>query len=119
MIDVSDGLLADLQHILDGSGVGAEIEQPALPLSDPFRQELKVSPDLIALALTGGEDYELLFAAPEGADNAIAMVSRQTGVPITNIGRLVARSTGLRLLGPSGDLELPNQRGYKHFPETP
>lgn len=118
MIDISDGLLADLQHLLDGSGVGAVIEQQNLPLSTPFRRELGVQPQLIELALAGGEDYELLFSAPEQAAEAVAEVSRHCQVPITRIGRIVSAGEGLRLLGPDGELPLPARRGYKHFPET-
>jgi len=119
MIDISDGLLADLQHLLDSSRVGAVIDQQALPLSTPFRAELAALPELIELALAGGEDYELLFCAPEPAVGAVAEVSRHCQVPIARIGNIVSVGDGLRLLGPVGELPLPVRRGYKHFPETP
>ena len=119
MIDISDGLLADLQHLLAGSGVGAVIEQQNLPLSTPFRTALDGQPDLIELALTGGEDYELLFTAPDVASEAVAAVSHRCQVPITRVGRIVTAGEGLRLRGPAGELPLPAHRGYKHFPETP
>ena len=118
MIDISDGLLADLEHILELSGVGAVVEQQALPLSEPFRQGLKSNPGLTELALAGGEDYELLFTAAETKADVIAQVAQKCGVPISKVGKIVAESGQLRLLGPGGELDLPRNRGYKHFPET-
>ena len=64
MLDVSDGILADLGHILSASKVGAKLELPALPLSTPFQHALANNKDLIDLALAGGEDYELVFTSP-------------------------------------------------------
>ena len=84
MLDVSDGLLADLQHILDASGVGAEIELACLPLSEAFAGELKSAPQLIDLALAGGEDYELLFASSE--HNLASTEGIE--LPLTRIGRI-------------------------------
>jgi thiamine-monophosphate kinase len=118
MIDISDGLLGDLEHILEASQVGAVVESQALPLSDSFHRALADNPDLIQLALTGGEDYELLFTAPAGSETDINKISHQTDVPITRIGQIESEPNFLRVCGPDGDLELPHQRGYKHFPET-
>jgi thiamine-monophosphate kinase len=119
MIDVSDGLLADLEHVLRASGVGAVVDLETIPLSRAFRQEMDSNPDLMGLALSGGEDYELLFTAPAEAQKAISAIAEKTGVPISRIGRIDENREELNLLGPSGAVELPPQRGYKHFPDTP
>jgi len=64
MLDISDGLLGDLGHIVESSVVGAVIELAKLPLSPAFRTAVEKNPQLIDLALSGGEDYELLFTSP-------------------------------------------------------
>jgi thiamine-monophosphate kinase len=65
-MDVSDGLAQDLGHICRASGCGAVVEAAALPLSDAARAAVAADPALLSLALSGGDDYELLFAAPPG-----------------------------------------------------
>jgi thiamine-monophosphate kinase len=83
-IDISDGLWQDLGHVLDRSGVGAEIEAAAIPLSPAYRA---VMGDDLELALGGGEDYELLFCLREG--HSEAALTRLLGVPVRRIGRIV------------------------------
>lgn len=119
MIDISDGLLADLEHVLNASGVGAVVDLAAMPLSSAFQRELVSNKDLLDLALSGGEDYELLFTAPPDRQKAISGIADKVGVPITRIGCIDEKRAALRLQGPSGAVELPQQRGYKHFPDTP
>ncbi|MFA7534686.1 MAG: thiamine-phosphate kinase [Desulfuromonadales bacterium] len=114
MIDLSDGLLADLGHLLTAANVGAEIEEIALPLSAPFRDALRRDPQLAALPLTGGEDYELLFTAPPEKADLLARVAAATGVGITRIGRITAEPE-LRLLDREGRRQTPARGGYDHF----
>jgi thiamine-monophosphate kinase len=115
MIDVSDGLLADLGHLLKASGVGAAIEAAALPLSPPFRRALALEPGLLDLALAGGEDYELLFTVPPEREPELAEVARSTGVPMTRLGRVTAPQEGLIVLDRDG-CPLPLRKtGYDHF----
>jgi len=83
-IDISDGLLQDLGHILDRSNVGAEIDLAALPLSDAYRAIAGEDP---SLALGGGDDYELLFCLPPG--RSLKALSRRLGLPVSRIGRIV------------------------------
>ena len=100
-IDISDGLLQDLGHILDRSGAGAELDLEAIPLSAAYRRTLGGD---LGLALSGGEDYELLFCARAGADAAPPPL----GVPAHRIGRIVAgdgivlRRDGRRTTAPAG-----------------
>jgi thiamine-monophosphate kinase len=100
-IDISDGLLQDLGHILDRSGVAAEVDAIAIPLSPAYRA---VMGDVLELALSGGEDYELLFCLPPG--HAASALTRRLGVPVTRIGKIV-RGRGATLIGPDGSRTKP------------
>jgi thiamine-monophosphate kinase len=95
-IDISDGLLQDLGHILDRSGVAAEIDASAIPLSPAYRT---VTNGDLELALSGGEDYELLFCMPPG--HSASALTRRLGLPVTSIGKIV-RGRGATLIGPDG-----------------
>lgn len=109
-LDVSDGLLADLGHILETSGVGAEVRADALPLSAAAR----ALPEARAAALAGGDDYELLFTAPVERRAQIEAIARELALPLTCIGRIEAAG-GLRLLDEEGR-EIPVARtGWQHF----
>ena len=88
MIDVSDGLLADLGHICETSQVAAIVELDLLPLSLAARAILEGDPGIRARLAAAGDDYELLFAAPADAAEAIATLSLRLGVPVTRIGRI-------------------------------
>lgn len=111
MIDVSDGLLADLEHILEESGGGAVVQVEAIPLSDPVR---RVSSDPLDAALSGGEDYELLFTIPSGRKGKLEGVSRESGIPLTVIGR-VTGGQGITLREGDRPLTMAPSRGYDHF----
>ena len=109
-IDVSDGLLADLGHILETSGVGAVVEAGALPLSAAARGV----PGAREAALAGGDDYELLFTAAPEARTRLAALSRDLGLPLTRIGAITI-TRGIVLLDDQGR-ELPQDAtGWRHF----
>lgn len=113
MIDLSDGLLADLGHVLAASAAGARVELAALPLSDLFREALAGDPSLEELALSGGEDYELLFTVPAGREEEIARLAAALRLPLTRIGRI---ATGdLLLIEADGGVRSPARRGFDHF----
>lgn len=108
--DVSDGLLADLGHILKASAAGAEVSAAALPISAPAR----AMPGALDAALSGGDDYELLFTAPLAARAAVQDAARAAAVEVTRIGRIEGQA-GLRLIGPEGRPMAPGQAGWRHF----
>lgn len=111
-IDVSDGLVPDLGHVLAASRVGAEVEAARLPLSETLRAALDPASGW-QLALGGGDDYELLFTAPTGRRDEVSRAACKAGVSVTRIGRIVT-TPGLVCHGPDGaPVALP--RGYEHF----
>lgn len=116
MLDVSDGLAGDLGHICERSGVGAVVELAALPVDATTRAlALALGRDPQRLALSGGDDYELLFTArPAGVEAALAAVRAAGGVA-TVIGEITAPEQGLRVREPNGDLKPLDARGWDHL----
>jgi thiamine-monophosphate kinase len=113
MIDVSDGLLQDLGHLCDESRVGAEVEVQSLPLSDSYRS--LVGAHSWTMALTGGEDYELLFTAPTEQRAVVQDLAHRSNCPITRIGCIVPHSEKISVRGPDGAVCTPERSGYDHF----
>ncbi|MBG9389278.1 thiamine-phosphate kinase [Caenimonas aquaedulcis] len=111
-IDVSDGLLGDLRHVLRASGVGATIETASCAglMSAASRTALDAQRQL-DYVLAGGDDYELVFTAPASRRDAVMRASRDTGTPVTRIGRIES-GAGLQLLDAQGQ---PFDRGYTSF----
>lgn len=114
MIDVSDGLLADLGHICETSNVAARVEVEALPLSPAAKEVVDQRMDLRVSLAAGGDDYELLFTAPASATKAIEELSSVLGLPITMIG-LIERGKGVRLVDSEGRVIPIDHAGYHHF----
>lgn len=112
-IDISDGLAADLGHLLGASGVGAEVTLRALPLSPPVAAYLEQTGDW-DLVVGSGDDYELCFTVPTERVAAVEALSRSLGVAMTRIGRVVA-GAALRCIAPEGNLWQPKAAGYDHF----
>jgi thiamine-monophosphate kinase len=115
MIDVSDGLASDLGHLCAASGVGAQIGAERLPAVDLTGAGLDADP--LALALTGGEDYELCFTIPpDRAARAAAAVEAETGTPVHLVGEVTDRAGELALTraGQPEPLPLP-PGGWDHF----
>jgi thiamine-monophosphate kinase len=114
MIDVSDGLLADLGHICETSRAAAIVELDLLPLSLAAHAVVEHDPGIRAQLAAAGDDYELLFAAPADAAEAIATLSLRLGLPVTKIGRIDV-GTGVRLLNTDGHQIPLEATGYRHF----
>ncbi len=113
-IDLSDGLLGDLRHVLQRSAVGAQLWLADFPRRAPLAaQPLPVQRMCL---LTGGDDYELLFcAAPESAP-AVRAAAEQAGVAVHRIGRIEPAEAGLRVLDETGQpADLGHWSGFDHF----
>lgn len=112
-IDLSDGLMGDLGHILQRSGVGAQVELGQLPHSAVLAAQPPALRDECLLA--GGDDYELLFCAPEARRGAVLQAARQVGVPVQRVGHITAEP-GLRVRDPAGVLrDLGRLQAFDHF----
>lgn len=111
--DVSDGLLADLGHICDASGVGIEVRALDVPLSAAAKAAVARGMDIGAI-LTGGDDYELAFTAPASASGRLAGLSAAAGVPLTRLGVVVPGKAVKALDGHRKALPI-RKPGYTHF----
>jgi len=124
-IDISDGLLADLGHILECSGVGAEITFDALPISNLLKKCL-ISPEFMQkgkagnvsifqrCVLAGGDDYELCFTAPIAHRDTIEGLSRRINLPLARIGAIV-KGSGCLVRSADGSIIKMGESGFDHF----
>lgn len=112
-IDLSDGLPGDAGHLCRASGVAARIEAERLPLSPPAQRAIAARPDLLTVALAGGDDYELLFAAPPDTTGALNDIAGDLGVPITEIGEL-SEGSGVAIVD-RGGAPVSGLAGWQHF----
>ncbi|MFM8988487.1 MAG: thiamine-phosphate kinase [Alphaproteobacteria bacterium] len=113
-MDVSDGLVQDLGHVAALAGCGAEIEAGLVPLGDAARALVDADPRLLDLALSGGDDYELLFAGAPAAMAALAAAGASCGVPVARIGRLV-EGQGVSIVEAGGTHRRLARGGWTHF----
>ena len=100
-IDVSDGLLADLGHILASSSVGATLDTVPADAGETY--------------LAGGDDYELVFTAAAARDAEIIALARQLDLPLTRIGRIEAGAAKVCVINHEGRDITPGRRGFDHF----
>ena len=112
-VDISDGLLADLQHICAASNVGSEVELDALPASQELNAAFEVA-RRHAIQATGGDDYELCFTAPSSKRAVIEALAMETGTPVTRVGRIVAGNATRALQVDGSEWSAPST-GFVHF----
>jgi thiamine-monophosphate kinase len=111
-MDLSDGLPGDLPHICAASGVGAVVEADRIPLSPAARAAIAVDPALRRIVWSGGDDYELLFTAPESV-RAQILQTVKNGPELTRIGKIVA-GTGARIVDVDGN-GVRDLAGWRHW----
>jgi thiamine-monophosphate kinase len=111
-IDVSDGLLGDLSHILRASGVAATVQVDAVPRSSVLARQPQ--PLQRTCTLAGGDDYELVFTAPPRHADAVHAAACRAGVPVTRIGSVEA-GAGLRLVDAQGRAVANTFGSFDHF----
>ena len=116
MIDLSDGLASDVLHIASASKVGVKLRGPSIPVGPGAKAaERLLGAVPLRLALSGGEDYELLIAIrPERADDLIKAM-KPTGTPLTAVGEVVPSSDGCFLEDGGKEIELEKIGGFDHF----
>jgi thiamine-monophosphate kinase len=111
-LDISDGLIGDLAHILEASKVGATLDVDALPAGPALaRQSLALRR---RFALAGGDDYELCFTAPAAQRDAVIATAAAAGTPVTRVGTIEAQP-GLRLVDAAGKALQMDVQGWDHF----
>jgi thiamine-monophosphate kinase len=124
MIDISDGLAADLGHILESSRVGARLDTARIPLSESFIAATSAwdahfsQREWLNLALTAGDDYELCFTAPAERQVDVERIFSQFACGCRAVG-VIETTPGLRLLQTDGTLLQLTRGGYEHFAPEP
>lgn len=114
-MDISDGLVKDCGRLARAAGLGARLDAGRVPLSAPARTALGHRPDLLETVLTGGDDYEVLAAVPPNQAEAFRDAAAESGVAVTEIGRLSA-GQGVTVMGPDGAVLELRGAGWDHFP---
>ena len=112
-MDISDGLMQDLSHITNASGVGAEINWQDIPLSSAAKKLLPRLKNPYEIIAAGGDDYELLFTVPAKFSSKLQKISNKLSLPITKIGKITSNKQVLLL--DNGDKINLSIKGYNHF----
>jgi thiamine-monophosphate kinase len=113
-IDVSDGLVQDAGHLCREKNIGAVISLESIPLSEAATYIINQDMNYINTLISGGDDYELLFTAPPGKNDAVERAAREAGVRVTRIGQIVEKP-GVNVIGLNGEELFLNQAGFRHF----
>ncbi len=115
MIDVSDGLLSDLWHLLEASGVGARLDAEKIPVGEGVLEYCSGNrQEALSVALSGGEDYELLFTLRPHLADKIAEIEKKAEIRLTVIGEITQKEKGVKLATSSGETALQCE-GFDHF----
>ncbi len=113
-LDISDGLLADLGHICEASGLAAQVQAEKIPLSPAVQETVAADLDSFPLTITGGDDYELCFTVTPDKLAAVAALSETLAIPLSEIGAL-SEGHGVTLLDRDGAVVPIAARGWTHF----
>lgn len=113
-MDISDGLVGDLAKLCAASGCAAVIEADKVPLSPAARGCIAAAPELLSLALTGGDDYEQLFTASPSEAEPLGILMSLRGHKVTRIGR-IEEGQGVRVLDAAGAAMTFTTTSYNHF----
>lgn len=115
-MDVSDGLVGDLAKMMRASGAGARVELARVPLSDATRAALRLEPALFDVAVTGGDDYEILCSVPQANAIGFEAAARACGVPLARIGQVTDDAQSGAIFVDAGGARKKFARGsYSHF----
>lgn len=115
-MDVSDGLVKDLERMASASGVAGHLAAAAIPLSGPARKIVTQAPDRLSWLITAGDDYEVLAAVPQARATDFATAAASAGTPVTRIGEMLPGPPALTIAGPDGRaLAIPERTGWDHF----
>ncbi len=114
-MDLSDGLFSDLEKLCTASEKSAEIALESIPLSEPLQKAIKVDPSLRDLALSWGDDYEILAAIPADKEPAFVKDAMFSGVTMTKIGTITEGQTKPRYLDASGQEQTITSGQFRHF----
>lgn len=116
MIDISDSLSADLNHLLQQSEVGAQLQRSQIPISTALRRYAsQTGGDAMDYALNGGEDYELLFSLPEENIPKLERLIKKGVLQATKIGRITSKNKGFVLKSADGKIRKIVPRGHDHL----
>ena len=117
--DISDGLIADLGHLASESGLTAIIFANKIPFSDAAKAAFSLNHSLKQQALSGGDDYELLFSVPKKSAEKIIDLSKKINVLLSNIGEFTHTNDGskdvVNLIDDQGQKITPYKKGFSHF----
>ena len=115
-MDISDGLIKDLERMLRTSGVAGRLRVDAVPLSGPARRVVTQAPEWLERLITAGDDFEVLAAVPPAKAAGFRTVAAAAGVVVAEIGALQAGPPALTIEGTDGNpLPLPARKGWDHF----
>ncbi|MBC8338791.1 MAG: thiamine-phosphate kinase [Rhodospirillales bacterium] len=117
-VDVSDGLIADMGHLARESGLAAELLSARIPLSDAAKAAISLDSGLMDMVLAGGDDYELLFTAPQEAAAGIASLAAELDLTLSEIGSISdgkGKPGEVRVLDENGQALAMSKKGYRHF----
>jgi thiamine-monophosphate kinase len=114
-MDVSDGFVGDLTKMLKVSGASARVEVGRVPLSQAARSAIAADPELLAVALTGGDDYEVIASIPPDKANAFEAAAAAAGVPLALFGEALESADPPRFIGRDGQPLTFAHGSYSHF----